>query len=114
MNILSPCKARWLIATAVATGILSYLAAPASAQSPGPGWLPTGEWQCGPVRIVASVDGFGAVNFQINGAWFDNNYTLRRGQLYYNGMPCATLGRPMAFATPRKAAANEDEETGSK
>ena len=79
----------------------------AHAQSPGPGWFPTGEWQCGPVRIIASVDGFGAVNFQINGAWFDNNYTLRRGQLYYNGMPCAVLGHPLAFTTPRKATAND-------
>jgi hypothetical protein len=89
-------------------GLAIVLASTAAfAQSPGPGWFPTGEWQCGPVRIIASVDGLGAVNFQINGAWFDNNYTLRRGQLYYNGMPCATLGRPLAFMTPRKATAND-------
>jgi hypothetical protein len=71
----------------------------AQAQSPGPGWVPTGEWQCkgGLVRIISSTDGLGAVNFEIKGAWFDNNYTLRRDQFYYNGEPCRTLGDPWAW-----------------
>jgi hypothetical protein len=83
--------------------LVAALASPANAQSPGPGWTPTGEWQCGPhVRIISSTDGFGAVNFEIKGAWFDNNYTLRRGTLYYNGVPCGQLGDPMAFVMQGK------------
>jgi len=67
------------------------LITPAYAQAPG--WIPTGEWQCGPnVRIVVSIDGYGAMNFFVVGAWFDNNYTVRRGQLYYNSIPCASVG----------------------
>jgi len=67
------------------------LITPAYAQAPG--WIPTGEWQCGPnVRIVVSIDGYGAMNFFVAGAWFDNNYTVRRGQLFYNSIPCASVG----------------------
>jgi hypothetical protein len=90
------------------TATLLALTASASAQSPGPGWIPTGEWQCGPhVRIISSTDGLGAVNFEIKGAWFDNNYTLRRGQLYYNGVPCAALGDPWAWMKePRRQTSN--------
>jgi hypothetical protein len=58
-----------------------------------PGWIPTGEWQCGPhVRVVVSIDGYGAMDFFVKGAWFDNHYTVRRGQLFYNGIPCAAVG----------------------
>jgi hypothetical protein len=64
-----------------------------------PGWRPTGEWQCkgGLVRIISSTDGLGAVNFEIKGAWFDNHFTLRRGNMFYNGEPCFAIGDPMAF-----------------
>ena len=83
----------------LATAAVLTVTATASAQSPGPGWVPTGEWQCkgGLVRIISSTDGLGAVNFEIKGAWFDNNYTLRRDQFYYNGTPCVTLGDPWAW-----------------
>src|SRR6476646_4271234 len=73
----------------------------AYAQSPGPGWFPTGEWQCGPyVRIITSTDGGQGVNFEVRGAWFDNNYTFRRGQLFYNGVPCGAIDRPFGFGPP--------------
>ena len=58
-----------------------------------PGWIPTGEWQCGPnVRVVVSIDGYGAMDFFVIGAWFDNHYTVRRGQLFYNAIPCTSVG----------------------
>jgi len=76
------------------------LITPAYAQSPG--WIPTGEWQCGPVRIVVSIDGYGAMNFFVAGAWFDNNYTVRRGQLFYNSIPCASIGNVWPPQPPRK------------
>jgi len=77
------------------------LITPAYAQAPG--WIPTGEWQCGPnVRIVVSIDGYGAMNFFVAGAWFDNNYTVRRGQLYYNSIPCASVGNVWPPQPPRK------------
>ena len=67
------------------------LITPAYAQAPG--WIPTGEWQCGPhVRVVVSIDGYGAMDFHVIGAWFDNHYTIRRGQLFYNAIPCTALG----------------------
>src|SRR5262245_23785770 len=70
---------------------------PAPAQTPG--WRETGYWQCGPVRIITSIDGFGGLDFFVIGAWFDNHYTLQRGQLYYNGLPCIAYGDP--FGAPR-------------
>jgi hypothetical protein len=64
-----------------------------SANAQAPGWIPTGEWQCGPhVRVVVSIDGYGAMDFFVIGAWFDNHYTVRRGQLFYNAIPCAAVG----------------------
>ena len=61
-------------------------------------------WQCGPhVRIVASTDGRDGIDFFVVGAWFDNHYTLRRGQLFYNGVPCSVLGNPLGLRPrPRK------------
>ena len=58
-------------------------------------WLniPTGEWQCGPhVKVVVSIDGYGAMDFHVIGAWFNNHYTVRRGALFYNGIACAAVG----------------------
>ena len=75
-----------------------------------PGWIPTGEWQCGPnVRIVVSIDGYGAMDFLVIGAWFDNHYTVRRGQLFYNSIPCASVGNvwPPQPARKRQTAAPE-------
>ena len=89
--------------------IAHALITPAYAQAPG--WTPTGEWQCGPyVRIITSTDGGMGVNFEVIGAWFNNNYTFRRGQLFYNGIPCGALGRPFGFGQPRKAQFDEPEE----
>ena len=74
-----------------------------AALAQAPGWIPTGEWQCGPnVRIVVSIDGYGAMNFFVAGAWFDNNYTVRRGQLFYNSIPCASVGNVWPPQPPRK------------
>jgi hypothetical protein len=36
--------------------LVAALASPANAQSPGPGWTPTGEWQCGPHVRIHLVD----------------------------------------------------------
>jgi hypothetical protein len=75
------------------TIVFACVTSAASAQAPG--WRPTGEWQCGPyVRIITSTDGRDGMDFLIIGAWFDNHYTLRRGQLYYNGNPCTLFGTP--------------------
>jgi hypothetical protein len=77
------------------------LITPAYAQAPG--WIPTGEWQCGPhVRVVVSIDGFGAMDFFVQGAWFDNHYTVRRGQLFYNAIPCVSVGNVWPPQPPRK------------
>jgi hypothetical protein len=77
----------------LATLALCLLPTIAAAQAPAPGWIPTGEWQCGPhVRVIVSIDGYGAMNFNVIGAWFDNNYTVRRGALFYNGVACAAVG----------------------
>ena len=71
--------------------IVAAMVTPASAQAPG--WIPTGEWQCGPhVRVVVSIDGYGAMDWHVIGAWFDNHYTVRRGALFYNGIACAAVG----------------------
>jgi hypothetical protein len=73
-----------------------------AAQQVAPGWFATGEWQCGPyVRIITSTDGRDGMDFLVIGAWFDNHYTLRRGQLYYNGIPCTLFGTP-AWGPPIK------------
>jgi len=101
---------RTLIAAAFTAAMLAQ---PATAQQPAPGWFPTGEWQCGPyVRIITSTDGNMGVNFEVIGAWFNNNYTFRRGQLFYNGVPCGAIGRPFGFGEPprRKARLEEPEE----
>ena len=77
---------------ALATLALCLLPAIAAAQQPAPGWIPTGEWQCGPhVRVIVSIDGYGAMNFNVIGAWFDNNYTVRRGALFAGDGPGATI-----------------------
>jgi len=76
------------------------LITPAYAQAPG--WIPTGEWQCGPVRIVVSSDGRESLDFFVIGAWFDNHYTVRRGQLFYNSIPCAAVGNVWPPDRPRK------------
>ena len=33
----------------------------------------------------------------VTGAWFSNNFTLRRGQLFYNGVPCTVIGDPLGI-----------------
>ena len=99
--------------TLILAAAIAGAATAATAQQPAPGWIPTGEWQCGPyVRIITSTDGSMGVNFEVIGAWFNNNYTFRRGQLFYNGTPCAALGRPFGFGEPsrRKAKLDEPEE----
>jgi hypothetical protein len=69
------------------------LASPAVAQPAG--WRPTGGWQCGPhVRITTSIDGRDGIDFFVTGAWFNNHFTIRRGDLYYNGVACAPFGFP--------------------
>ena len=81
--------------------IVAAMVTPAGAQAPG--WIPTGEWQCGPhVRVVVSIDGFGAMDFFVKGAWFDNHYTVRRGALFYNGIACAAVGNVWPPQPPRK------------
>jgi hypothetical protein len=91
--------------------ILIALTGAADAQAPG--WVPTGEWQCGPhVRIVASTDGRDGIDFFVVGAWFDNHYTLRRGQLFYNGTPCSVLGNPLGVPPPRRQPTTDDETLG--
>ena len=52
------------------------------------------------MRIITSSDGLGGVDSFIKGAWFDNHYTIRRGQLYYNGLPCVGLGDPFGLGPP--------------
>jgi hypothetical protein len=74
----------------------------AKAQPVAPGWTPTGEWQCGPVRIITSTDGGFGIDFFVVGAWFDNHFTLRRGQLFYNGAPCVAVGSPIGGPQPRR------------
>jgi hypothetical protein len=94
-----------IIVASIAVFFLVLAVRPAPAQVPqvAPGWFITGEWQCGPhVRIVTSTDGGDGVDFLIIGAWFDNHYTLRRGQLYYNGTPCAAFGNPIGGPAPRR------------
>jgi hypothetical protein len=71
---------------------------PAPAQTPG--WREIGYWQCGPVRIITAGDGFGGIDFFVIAAWFDNHYTLQRGQLYYNGLPCIAYGDPFSALRP--------------
>jgi len=34
------------------------------------------------VRIITSTDGRDGMDFLVIGAWFDNHYTLRRGEFY--------------------------------
>ena len=87
---------RLLLATATTLALVT------SANAQPPGWIPTGEWQCGPVRIVVSIDGYGAMDFFVTGAWFDNHYTVRRGQLIYNAIPCASVGNVWPPQPPRK------------
>ena len=87
----------------------------AVAQQPAPGWHPTGEWQCGSrVRIITSHDGGDGINFEVIGAWFNNNYTFRRGQLFYNGMPCLAIGQPIGSGMPRRARVPTEPEDDTK
>jgi hypothetical protein len=81
-----------ILAASTALAVI-FSSGSASAQQTAPGWFATGEWQCGPyVRIIVSTDGGEGIDWFIIGAWFDNHYTLRRGQLFYNGIGCATVG----------------------
>src|SRR5580765_8268936 len=81
------------------------LITPAYAQAPG--WIPTGEWQCGPnVRIVVSTDGYGAMNFFVAGAWFEittrcvgaNSITTA-----FPALPLATCGHPSHHESGNRA-----------
>jgi hypothetical protein len=81
---------------------------PAPAQEIAPGWRATGHWQCGPVRIITSTDGFGGLDFFVIGAWFDNHYTVQRGQVFYNGVPCIAYGEPWPLRPLRRQAKRED------
>jgi hypothetical protein len=87
---------------------ITALALTTSASAQAPGWIPTGEWQCGPhVRVVVSIDGFGAMDFFVQGAWFDNHYTVRRGQLFYNAIPCVSVGNVWPPQPPRRTTTKE-------
>ena len=80
----------WVLVVLAAVALFAH---GAKAQSSAPGWMPTGEWQCGPhVRVIVSSDGLGGLDWFVTGAWFDNHYTVRRGQLFYNAIPCAAVG----------------------
>ncbi len=71
-------------------------------------WTPTGEWQCGPyVTVTVSTDGVDGLDWFVRGAWFDNHYTLRRGQLFYNATPCMATGTVWP-AFPRTRSNEED------
>jgi hypothetical protein len=94
---------RLLLSTATVLALVT------SASAQAPGWIPTGEWQCGPhVRVVVSIDGYGAMDFFVVGAWFDNHYTVRRGQLFYNSIACASVGNVWPPQPPRKRATVEN------
>lgn len=100
---------------AILAALALLVATPAIAQQPAPGWFPTGEWQCGPyVRIITSTDGNMGVNFEVIGAWFNNNYTFRRGQLFYNGIACGAIGRPFGFGAPQQRVKHEPDEENDK
>jgi hypothetical protein len=106
---MTKCELTMLV---LAAGLLA--STPAATLEVAPGWHATGEWQCGPVRVISSTDGQGGVDFYVQGAWFDNHYTLQRGMLYYNGVPCLQVGDPWLplYGPPRKSArANEELET---
>jgi hypothetical protein len=51
------------------------------------------------------------MDFYVVGAWFDNHFTLRRGDLYYNGVLCAPFGRPLdtILGPPRKPVKLDEE-----
>jgi hypothetical protein len=90
--------------TLIAAAVLAILAFPAMAQSPG--WRPTGGWQCGPhTQITTSTDGRDGIDFFVAGAWFDNHFTLRLGDLFYNGVPCTPFGFP--FGPPPRVSSKE-------
>jgi hypothetical protein len=76
------------------SAILLAAITPAAAQQVAPGWYATGYWQCGPVRITTSADGFGGLDVFVEHAWFNNHYTLQHNQLFYNGVPCIAYGEP--------------------
>jgi hypothetical protein len=95
---------RLLITAAAALAL--ELASPALAQEIAPGWTATGEWQCmgGRVRIITSqpANGSFGLDFYVIGAWFDNHYTLYKGDaLYYNGTPCTAVAYPWPMPRPR-------------
>ena len=70
-------------------------------------WRETGGWQCGPfVRVTTSIDGRDGIDFFVTGAWFNNHYTLRQGQLYYNGTLCTPFGYP--FGPPRRVTKRQE------
>jgi hypothetical protein len=99
--------------TIVSALALALVSGAAAAQQVAPGWTATGEWQCGPVRIITSTDGSGGLDFFVIGAWFDNHYTMQRGQLYYNGVPCMASGTPWPLLPrPRKHAQVNDDGEG--
>ena len=92
------------VMTVMTAGVLATLG-PSVALAQAPGWIPTGEWQCGPnVRVVVSIDGYGAMDFFVIGAWFDNHYTVRRGALFYNSIPCTAVGNVWPPQPQRKRA----------
>jgi hypothetical protein len=93
-----------IIVFCVGIFFLFWAIKPAAAQVPqvAPGWFVTGEWHCGPVRIITSTDGGDGIDFLVIGAWFDNHYTLRRGQLFYNATPCVAVGMPIGGPAPRR------------
>jgi hypothetical protein len=81
---------------------LALALAISAAHAQAPGGTPTGEWQCGPhVRITVSFDGRDGQDWLVKGAWFDNHYTVRRGQLFYNGAPCLAVGEVWPIVSRR-------------
>jgi hypothetical protein len=94
--------------------ILAASVLPGHAQfSVAPGWVATGEWQCGPVRIITSQPANGSIgtDFYVIGAWFNNHFTLYQGDtLYYNGVPCQTINyRPLPRPRPQKHVQAQEE-----
>jgi hypothetical protein len=68
-------------------------------------------WRQSPARSSITRSMRAESSRGVIGAWFDNHYTLRRGQLFYNGVPCAAVGDSVG-AGQRLLVANPRLSTG--